>query len=75
MKHIRWIVDQISRARLTKVTGMHLISVLPFPIESTSMITSEITDVNTAVSEVSTGRDVITALSSHAVIDDCDKEI
>jgi hypothetical protein len=31
-KQIKDIVDQISQARLAKVAGIHLISVLPIPI-------------------------------------------
>jgi len=78
MKQIRGIDDQISQARLTKATAMHLISVLPNPdlvnFYDYVSLSSMITDANTAVSEVPIGRDVIAAVCGHAVIDESDEE-
>jgi len=43
MKQIRGMNDHMSQDLIDKVTGMHLVSVLPVPAESISIITSHLT--------------------------------
>jgi hypothetical protein len=70
---IRWMIRQILQAlTVTKTTGIHLRAVFPF---RWSRLYDYISiDNNAAVSEMPSDRDIVAAVSHHAVIDGNDDE-